>query len=203
MAFVTDTLRLTGLDTLSERALRRLTDRWTGELYPADSLGAEPHAEVASPETFTHIVEGWQRAREVYQDADVDAVMGVGSSLSEGVVSVSDSVAMQSVEPLYNAEVMLAKGVEWGLGAWTDIVNNLFVALIFIYYLFCICRYYDDIRALLSSVFDSKVQHAGRAGERRRSDIFYGSLGKLFMLGTCFVGVLTALAIARAGVGLP
>ena len=203
MAFVTDTLRLTGLDTLSERALRRLTDRWTGELYPADSLGAEPHAEVASPETFTHIVEGWQRAREVYHDADVDAVMGVGSSLSEGVVSVSDSVAMQSVEPLYNAEVMLAKGVEWGLGAWTDIVNNLFVALIFIYYLFCICRYYDDIRALLSSVFDSKVQHAGRAGERRRSDIFYGSLGKLFMLGTCFVGVLTALAIARAGVGLP
>ena len=27
-----DSLRLSGLDTLSERALRRLTDRWTGEL---------------------------------------------------------------------------------------------------------------------------------------------------------------------------
>ena len=203
MAFVTDTLRLTGLDTLSERALRRLTDRWTGELYPADSLGAEPHAEVASPETFTHIVEGWQRAREVYHDADVDAVMGVGSSLSEGVVSLSDSVAMQSVEPLYEAEVMLARGGEWGSGAWTDIVNNVFIALIFIYYLFCICRYFDDIKVLLSSIFDSKVQHAGRAGERRRSDIFYGSLGKLFMLGVCFVGVLAAIAVARAGVGLP
>ena len=203
MAFVTDTLRLTGLDTLSERALRRLTDRWTGELYPADSLGAEPHAEVASPETFTHIVEGWQRAREVYHDADVDAVMGVGSSLSEGVVSLSASVAMQSVEPLYEAEVMLARGGEWGSGAWTDIVNNVFVALIFIYYLFCICRYFDDIKVLLSSIFDSKVQHAGRAGERRRSDIFYGSLGKLFMLGVCFVGVLAAIAVARAGVGLP
>ena len=77
MAFVTDTLRLTGLDTLSERALRRLTDRWTGELHPVDSLEVEPTGEVASPETFLHIVEGWQRAREVYHDADVDAVMGV------------------------------------------------------------------------------------------------------------------------------
>ena len=203
MAFVTDTLRLTGLDTLSERALRRLTDRWTGELHPVDSLDVEPAGEVASPETFTHIVEGWQRAREVYHDADVEAVMGGGSSLSEGVVSVSDTVAMPSVEPMYDAEVMLSRGAEWGLGAWTDIVNNLFVALIFVYYLFCICRYFDDIKALLSSVFDTKIQHAGRAGERRRSDIFYGSLGKLFMMGTCFMGVLAALAIARAGVGLP
>ena len=49
MAFVTDTLRLTGLDTLSERALRRLTDRWTGELHPVDSLEVEPKGEVASP----------------------------------------------------------------------------------------------------------------------------------------------------------
>ena len=203
MAFVTDTLRLTGLDTLSERALRRLTDRWTGELYPVDSLDVQPRVEVASPETFTHIVEGWQRAREVYQDADVDAVMGVGSSLSEGVVSASDSLAMQSIAPLHEAEVMLAEGAKVGFGEWGDLLNNLFVALIFIYYLFCVCRYFDDIRALFSSIFDSKVQHAGRAGERRRSDIFYGSLGKLFMLGTCFVGVLSALALSRAGVGLP
>ena len=203
MAFVTDTLRLTGLDTLSERALRRLTDRWTGELHPVDSLEVEPKGEVASPETFTHIVEGWQRAREVYHDADVEAVMGGGSSLSEGVVSLCDTVAMPSVEPLYEAEVMLADGAKVGFGEWGDMLNNLFVALIFIYYLFCICRYFDDIKVLLGSIFDSKIQHTGRAGERRRSDIFYGSLGKLFMLGTCFVGVLAALAIARAGVGLP
>ena len=59
-----DTITPSGLDTLSERALRRLTERWTGELYPLDSLSTEQHAEVASPQTFTQIVEGWQRARE-------------------------------------------------------------------------------------------------------------------------------------------
>ncbi|MBQ7964416.1 MAG: hypothetical protein IJ288_07615, partial [Alistipes sp.] len=89
MAFVSDTLRLTGLDTLSERALRRLTDRWTGELYPVDSLDVTHHAEAASPQTFTQIVEEWQRAREMYHDADVEAVLGGGSSLSQGVVSMA------------------------------------------------------------------------------------------------------------------
>ncbi len=203
MAFVRDTLHYTGLDTLSERALRRLTDRWTGELHPLDSLGVEHHAEVASPQTFSQIVEGWQRAREMYHDADVEAVMGGTSSLSQGVVSVHDSVAMQSVEPLLDAEVMLSRGVEEGLWSWTGEFYNLLVAVMFVYYLFCICRYFDDIRALFESIFNRKIQHTGRAGERRRSDIFYGSLGKLFMLGACFVGVLTAVAIARMGVGLP
>ena len=80
MSLQLDSLSPSGLDTLSERALRRLTDRWTGELYPLDSLDAQPHAEVASPETFTHIVEGWQRAREMYHDAEVEAVMGVPDS---------------------------------------------------------------------------------------------------------------------------
>ena len=202
MAITTDTLRYTGLDTLSERALRRLTERWTGELYPLDSLSTEQHAEVASPQTFTQIVEGWQRAREMYHDAPMEAVLGDGSSLMQGVVSHSDSLAMQAVQPLYDAEVMLSRG-GWSLGEWSDWIYNLLVAVMFVYYLFCICRYFDDIKALLSSVFDTKIQHAGRAGERRRSDIFYGSLGKLFMMGTCFVGVLAALALSRAGVGLP
>ena len=183
MAFVSDTLRLTGLDTLSERALRRLTDRWTGELYPVDSLDVTHHAEAASPQTFTQIVEEWQRAREMYHDADVEAVMGGGSSLSQGVVSMADSVATPSLTPLYDAEVMLAERGGWSLAGWSDELFNLLVAVMFVYYLFCVCRYFDDIKALFESIFNSKIQHTGRAGERRRSDIFYGSLGKLFMLG--------------------
>ncbi len=203
MALVADTLRLTGLDTLSERALRRLTDRWTGELHPLDSLGVEHHAEVASPQTLTQIVEGWQRAREMYHDADLEAVMGGATSLSDGVVSLSDSVAMQAITPLYEGEVMLTAGGASGMGAWTDWLYNLLVVVMFVYYLFCICRYFDDIRALFESIFNRKVQHTGRAGERRRSDIFYGSLGKLFMLGVCFVGLLVAVTVSRVGIGVP
>ena len=199
MAITTDTLRYTGLDTLSERALRRLTERWTGELYPLDSLSTEQHAEVASPQTFTQIVEGWQRAREMYHDASMEAVLGDGSSLMQGVVSHSDSLAMQTVQPLYDAEVMLSRG-GWSLGEWSDWIYNLLVAVMFVYYLFCICRYFDDIKALFASIFNSKVRNAGRAGERRRSDIFYGALGKLFMLGVCFVGLFSALTFVRAGV---
>ncbi len=203
MAFVKDTLHLTGLDTLSERALRRLTDHWTGELYSADSLDVMQSTEVASPQTFTQIVERWQRAREMYHDADVEAVMGSSSSLSEGVTIVSDSVAMQSAAPLYDAEVMLPHREWWSFGEWTGELYNILVAILFVYYLFCVCRYFDDIMALFESVFNRKIQHTGRAGERRRSDIFYGSLGKLFMLGATFVGVLTTVALSRFGFGVP
>ena len=199
MAFAADTLRLTGLDTLSERALRRLTDRWTGELYPVDSLDVTHHAEAASPQTFTQIVEEWQRAREMYHDADVETVLGGGSSLSQGVVSMADSVATPSLTPLYDAEVMLAERGGWSLAGWSDELFNLLVAVMLVYHLFCVCRYFDDIKALFESIFNSKIQHTGRAGERRRSDIFYGSLGKLFMLGVCFVGLLTSISISRVG----
>ena len=39
MSALTDSLSYTGLDTLSERALRRLTDGWTGELYVPEEVG--------------------------------------------------------------------------------------------------------------------------------------------------------------------
>ena len=58
-----DSLRLSGLDTLSERALRRLTDRWTGELYSSDSVEIISYDEAATSETFHCMVEGWERAR--------------------------------------------------------------------------------------------------------------------------------------------
>ena len=202
MAFIQDTLHLTGLDTLSERALRRLTDRWTGELYPLDSLDVQPHAEVASPETFTQIVQGWQRAREMYSDADVEAVMGSGSSLSQGVIDMSDMVALRSARA-YEAEVMLSDAQPLLANGWIDELYNVLVVVMFVYYLFCIYRYFDDIKALIGSIFNSKLRNTGRTGERRRSDIFYGALGKLFMLGACFVGLITALSFTRVGVALP
>ena len=76
-----DSLSLTGLDTLSERALRRLTERWTGELHLPDSAAMEGVDQVATPETFERIVLGWQRARTLYHDAAVEDVMGAGSTL--------------------------------------------------------------------------------------------------------------------------
>ncbi len=75
-----DSLRPSGIDTLSERALRRLTDRWTGELYSADSVESISHNEAATNDTFNSIVERWQRAREHSTDASVKEVMGAGRS---------------------------------------------------------------------------------------------------------------------------
>ena len=180
-----DSLRLSGLDTLSERALRRLTDRWTGELYSADSVEIISYEEAATSETFHSIVEGWQRARELYHDADVDAVMGSGSHLAPGVIPGG---VVESGEAL--AEQVLHSTTWWNPAAWSVEMFNFLVVALFLYYIFCLYRYFDDVKALLSSVFHRDVVASGRVAERRRSDIFYGSLGKLFMLGVCFVGVI-------------
>ena len=71
------------------------------------------------------------------------------------------------------------------------------------YYIFCLYRYYDDVIALVESIFSRRSALSGRVGERRHSDIFYGSLGKLFLLGICFVGVLSVGAIMHYGVVVP
>ena len=90
MAALTDSLSYTGLDTLSERALRRLTDGWTGELYVPEEVGEVLNMqEVASTETFHSIVEAWQRARELYHDGALEAVMGAESRLADCVRAVA------------------------------------------------------------------------------------------------------------------
>ena len=58
-------------------------------------------------------------------------------------------------------------------------------------------RYFDDIVALFSSSFHRRFISTDRSEERRHTDIFYGSLGKLFMLGTSFVGLLMAFVVLR------
>lgn len=200
-----DSLSLTGLDTLSERALRRLTERWTGELHLPDSAAMEGADQVATPETFERIVLGWQRARDLYHDSTVEDVMGVGSTLDVTAVPLEQVPQTEAIGPVtdYASEVMLSTAGWWEPSMWVSVLYNLLVVGMLLYYLYCICRYWDDICALFESVFTRKVGSASRAGERLRSDIFYGSLGKLFMLGACSLGVLTALATAQAGYGLP
>ena len=198
MASISDIIQPTGLDTLSERALRRLTDRWTGELYSADSLAVADNGEAASAETFRSIVEGWQRARELYHDGSVEMVMGPSSRLADGV-AVGDAVSPS----LAVAETQLGAGAWLSAVEWSSEFYNLMAVLLFLFYIFCLYRYYDDVVALIESIFSRRSALSGRVGERRHSDIFYGSLGKLFLLGICFVGVLSVGAVMHYDVAVP
>ena len=240
-----DSLRLTGLDTLSERALRRLVQPWTGELHSVDSLSQESVQRVADESTLSHIVEMWRRSRDIYADADVDSVMGESSSLADAVVQLSDEVPLSAVEEGLSTPANLAQGeellapvqdtmaivhnsvaqagdamtnavesqaryaeqlldgmvslAEGGGMFWVNILLNIFVFAVLIGYMFCIYRYYEDVVALFSSVFSRSVISADRVGERRASEIFYGFLGKLFLLGAAFVGVLAMLLMVGGG----
>ncbi len=228
-----DSLRLTGLDTLSERALRRLVQPWTGELRSIDSLSIEGDgARVADESTFENIVDSWRRSRDAYIDSDAGSVMGQSSSLADGVTQLSDmvqpvadslsvnvagtgdiagsvsNVAIDSLAMSGNVVTEVADNARYaeqlleGVASFSgsgmlcvDVLLNLFVFGVLIGYMFCVYRYYDDVVALFSSVFSRSVISADRVGERRRSEIFYGFLGKLFLLGAAFVGVLAMLSI--------
>ena len=74
-----------------------------------------------------------------------------------------------------------------------DVVQNLLVAVVVFLYFFCLYRYFDDVRALFGSVFRRSVAPSERMLERRRSEIFYGFLGKLFLIGTCTLGAIASL----------
>lgn len=250
MSFVADTLRLSGLDTLSERALRRLTDRWTGELHPirTDSLGhavqGEVPAEAVSEETFNRIINEWRLAREHYHDAAAESLYGSSSTLADGVVrldvvpaeaadtltllpengAVADSftllpevsdvagvadvagvVGVADVTGVADAsermEVMLTPAW-WDFAEWTTLLYGVLVVVVIFLYMRCLYRYFDDIATLFGTIFGRNIAPAGRTDERRRSEIFYGSLGKLFMLGAGFVGLLVGIVLLRADVSL-
>ena len=211
-----DSLRLTGLDTLSERALRRLVKPWTGELHSADTLGVESASRAADGVTFDNIVTAWRKGREIYVDGSVEQVMGEGSLLSDAVTpliedmsadslsiaaegAMADSLTMAgdaAVQMRYAEQLLqgMTSMAEGGV-AWPHLLLNIFVFAVLIGYIFCIYRYFDDVVALFSSVFSRRVISADRVGERRRSDIFYGFLGKLFLLGAAFVGVMAMLEV--------
>lgn len=241
MSLAADTLRLTGLDTLSERALRRLTDRWTGELHPlrSDSLGrvepTEHPSGAVSDEVFDRIIYQWRLAREKYHDAPLESLYGSHSSLAEGVVRLdaepmvelqevgseitsvatdSLSVAADSLsvaaEPITVADIApmndvaetMLTPVWWDFAEWTTLLYSLLVVVLVFLYIRCLYRYFDDIATLFGSVFGRSTTPTGRTGERSRSDIFYGSLGKLFMLGAGFVGLLAGIVCLRAEIAM-
>ena len=201
---IKDIVKPSGLDTLSERSLRRLTDRWTGALQEVDTLLDESSAtQVTSRTTFEHIVGGWRKAREVYHEASIDEVFGEGASLAEGVLpsGVAESVDSLSVahEVAIPSEEMFLSVAEpaKSVGEWMPLLYDVLIVLALLYYIYCIYRYFDDIVALFRSIFERQMVTNGRSEERRRSDIFYGALGKLFMMGLLFVGLLLAMAVRR------
>lgn len=217
-----DIITASGLDTLSERALRRLTDRWTGSLYERDSLLDERSmSQATSSETFSEIVGGWRKAREVYHDAPLEELFGEQTTLAEGaslpvqvasdadgllvagemsaqtdVAAQADVVTRAAEIPLQ--EIFLSDAVgSAGIGGWMPLLYDMLIVAALLYYIFCLYRYFDDIVALFHSVFQHQVVSNDRTGERRRSDIFYGALGKLFMMGMFFVGLLVAMVARR------
>ena len=191
-----------GLDTLSERSLRRLTDRWTGELHEVDTLlDARSATQVTSEDTFSAIVGQWRKAREIYHESSVEEIFGDGASFADGVLPVgsgADSLAMSHRAAAPVEEMFLsASEPATSIGEWMPLLYNVMIVLVLLYYIYCHYRYFDDIIALFRSIFERQVVPHGRSEERRRSDIFYGALGKLFMMGLMFVGVLSSLAVRR------
>ena len=239
-------LQTYGLDTLSEYALRRRVERWTGSLEYPDSVAARYPVgdEAASSSTLNEITGQWQQMREPYIEGQVADVLGEQSSLAYNVrpldVTVTDSLttvadnvssetevanallANANVEALSSSEVFsslppdlanakqfaaeqgVVSGESFALSNdWDAVISvgfNLFVVAIFVGYLFCLYRYFEDMMALLYSVFRRNIILSEKVVERRRSEIFSGFLGKLFLLGVAFVGVLS-LAWVNAGRG--
>ena len=239
-------LQTYGLDTLSEYALRRRVERWTGSLEHPDSVAARYPVgdEVASSSTLNEITGQWQQMREPYIEGQVADVLGEQSSLAYNVrpldVTVTDSLttvadnvgretevanallANANVEALSSSEAFsslppdLANAMQFAAeqgvvsgesfalsNDWDAVISvgfNLFVVAIFVGYLFCLYRYFEDMMALLYSVFRRNIILSEKVVERRRSEIFSGFLGKHFLLGVAFVGVLS-LAWVNTGRG--
>ena len=180
----------TGLDTLSEKALCRLTERWTGSLHSSSALSDEvSQSEVASSATFDNIIEQWRLSREVYHEAAVQSVLGDGTTYAPGAMSVAQKPEIAAAD----VEQLLLPVEESGVGEWMPLMYNLLIVAAVIFYILCIYRYFDDIAVLFRSVFHRQVVSHDRAEERRHSEIFYGSLGKLFLLGIVFVSLLSSM----------
>ena len=123
-----------------------------------------------------------------WRAAEAAEVFGEGSSLAAGVVP--DSLVGTAVQPM-------AASADADDDVWAAAAVNLLVIGVVSVYMFCIYRYFDDVVALFRSVFRRSVMTSGRVVERRRSEIFYSFLGKLFLLGAAFVGVLAAETALR------
>ena len=119
--------------------------------------------------------------------ASADTVSLAADTLSAGAAGAADGHVAAVVAAVTDGNAATLAGM---VG---DVVQNLLVAVVVFLYFFCLYRYFDDVRALFGSVFRRSVAPSERMLERRRSEIFYGFLGKLFLIGTCTLGVIASL----------
>lgn len=116
-----------------------------------------------------------------------DTVSLAADTLSAGTAGAADGHVAAVVAAVTDGNAATLAGM---VG---DVVQNLLVAVVVFLYFFCLYRYFDDVRALFGSVFRRSVAPSERMLERRRSEIFYGFLGKLFLIGTCTLGAIASL----------
>ena len=116
-----------------------------------------------------------------------DTVSLAADTLSAGAAGAADGHVAAVVAAVTDGKAATLAGM---VG---DVVQNLLVAVVVFLYFFCLYRYFDDVRALFGSVFRRSVAPSERMLERRRSEIFYGFLGKLFLIGTCTLGAIASL----------
>lgn len=116
-----------------------------------------------------------------------DTVSLAADTLSAGAAGAADGHVAAVVAAVTDGNAATLAGMAG------DVVQNLLVAVVVFLYFFCLYRYFDDVRALFGSVFRRSVAPSERMLERRRSEIFYGFLGKLFLIGTCTLGVIASL----------
>lgn len=119
--------------------------------------------------------------------ASADTVSLAADTLSAGTAGAADGHVAAVVAAVTDGNAATLAGM---VG---DVVQNLLVAVVVFLYFFCLYRYFDDVRALFGSVFRRSVAPSERMLERRRSEIFYGFLGKLFLIGTCTLGAIASL----------
>ena len=116
-----------------------------------------------------------------------DTVSLAADTLSAGAAGAADGHVAAVVAAVTDGNAATLAGM---VG---NVVQNLLVAVVVFLYFFCLYRYFDDVRALFGSVFRRSVAPSERMLERRRSEIFYGFLGKLFLIGTCTLGAIASL----------
>ncbi len=129
-------------------------------------------------------------AQEIYRDTTAEALFGSDATLAEGVQMVTTTGQSDVDASMSDAEVARWDSLDW--------VLNGGILLVIVAYLFCLHRYYYDVIALIHSSWQRNAP-TNRDNERRRSDIFYGFLGKLFLLGVGFVGVFSSIWVIRHG----
>ena len=123
-----------------------------------------------------------------------DSLSGAADTVSLAVDTLSAGAAGAADGHVAAVVVAVTDGNAATLaGMVGDVVQNLLVAVVVFLYFFCLYRYFDDVRALFGSVFRRSVAPSERMLERRRSEIFYGFLGKLFLIGTCTLGAIASL----------